>query len=65
MAGCFVEANAFVWRKWGRLTLADISVGYVLGLSQLTQLHHLIPPVVAEYEARLKARPAYQRAYAR
>jgi glutathione S-transferase len=48
----------------GRLTLADLSVGYALGLSQLMGLHDLLPPAVVAYEARLRARPAYQRAYA-
>ena len=47
----------------GRLTLADISVGYTLGLSELFGLHDLIPPAIVAYEDRLKARPAYQRAY--
>lgn len=46
-----------------RLTLADISVGYALGLASLVGVSDLIPPDVAAYEARLKARPAYQRAY--
>lgn len=48
----------------GRLTLADISVGYTLGLAHLFGLGELIAPSVADYEARLKARPAYQKAYA-
>ena len=48
----------------GRLTIADISVGYTLGLSAVSGLNDLIPPAVAAYETRLKARPAYQRAYA-
>lgn len=48
----------------GRLTLADLSVGYALGLSELFGVHDLVTPVVAAYEDRLKARPAYQRAYA-
>jgi len=48
----------------GRLTLADLSVGYALGLSELMGLHDLLPPAVAKYEARLRTRPAYQRAYA-
>ena len=48
----------------GRLTLADISVGYALGLSALAGLHDLLPGPVLAYEDRLKARPAYQRAYA-
>lgn len=47
-----------------RLTLADISVGYTLGLSRLSGLDDLIPPTVLAYEDRLKARPAYRRAYA-
>lgn len=47
-----------------RLTLADISVGYTLGLSELSGLHDLLPPAVLAYEDRLKARPACQRAYA-
>ena len=47
-----------------RLTLADISVGYTLGLSDLFGIHDLVPPAVVAYEDRLKARPAYQRAYA-
>ncbi|WP_309605963.1 glutathione S-transferase family protein [Phenylobacterium sp.] len=46
-----------------RLTLADISVGYTLGLSDLAGLHQLLPASVLAYEARLEARPAYQRAY--
>jgi glutathione S-transferase len=49
----------------GRLTLADLSVGYALGLSQLMGLHDLLPASVTAYEVRLQARPAYQRAYAR
>jgi glutathione S-transferase len=48
----------------GRLTLADLSVGYGLGLSELLGLDDLIPESVAAYQQRLKARPAYQRAYA-
>jgi len=48
----------------GRLTLADLSVGYALGLSELMGLHDLLPPAIAAYERRLKARPAYKRAYA-
>jgi glutathione S-transferase len=48
----------------GRFTLADISVGYTLGLARLFGLGELIAPSVVDYEARLQARPAYQRAYA-
>ena len=49
----------------GRLTLADISVGYALGLSEVMGLADLLPPSVAAYHARLRSRPAYQRAYDR
>jgi glutathione S-transferase len=48
----------------GRFTLADISVGYTLGLARLFGLGELIASPLAAYEDRLKARPAYQRAYA-
>jgi glutathione S-transferase len=47
-----------------RLTLADISVTYALGLSSVLGLHDLLPEPVVAYEDRMKARPAYQRAYA-
>lgn len=57
-------ADGRVFLAAGRLTLADLSVGYALGLSELMGLHDLLPPAVADYERRLKARPAYQRAYA-
>ncbi len=52
------------WLAAGRFTLADISVGYTLGLARLFGLGDLIAPSLAAYEERLKARPAYQRAYA-
>jgi glutathione S-transferase len=48
----------------GRLTLADISVGYTLGLSERAGLHELLPTTVLAYEERLMARPAYRRARA-
>ncbi len=47
-----------------RLTLADISVGYTLGLARLFEVGDLIPEDVVAYEGRLKSRPAYERAYA-
>jgi glutathione S-transferase len=46
-----------------RLTVADLSVGFVLRLSRLYGLASLIPPVTAQYAARLEARPAFRRAY--
>jgi glutathione S-transferase len=52
------------WLAAGRFTLADVSVGYTLGLARLFGLGDLIAPSLAAYEERLKARPAYQRAYA-
>ncbi len=52
------------WLAGETFTLADISVGYVLGLAQLFGVGDLIVPDVAAYHERLKARPAYQRAYA-
>ena len=63
----FLEARLSDGRAFlaaGRLTLADISVVYTLGLSELFGLHDVVPPAIVAYEDRLKARPAYQRAYA-
>ena len=37
---------------------------FTLGLARLFGLGELIAPSLADYEARLQARPAYQRAYA-
>ena len=54
--GEFVAGDAF--------TAADISVGYGLFLGRLLGLHEQFPQAVADYFARLKARPAYQRAVA-
>jgi glutathione S-transferase len=48
----------------GRLTLADISVGYPLYLIGLTGLDRLLGPRSAAYRERLRSRPAYQRAIA-
>jgi glutathione S-transferase len=47
----------------GRFTLADISVGFTLGLSRLYGLDRLFPPAVAAYYDRLAARPAHRRVY--
>jgi glutathione S-transferase len=46
-----------------RLTVADLSVGFVLRLSALYGLSSLLPPITAQYAARLQARPAFRRAY--
>ena len=47
----------------GRLTVADLSVGFVLRLSGLYGLGSQLPALTAEYLARLEARPAFRRAY--
>lgn len=63
----FLEARLADGRAFlaaGRLTLADISVVYTLGLSELFGLHDVVPPAIVAYEDRLKSRPAFQRAYA-
>jgi len=46
-------------------TAADISVGYALDLGAREGLAERYPPVVADYWARIRERPAYQRAAAR
>jgi glutathione S-transferase len=46
-------------------TAADISVGYALGLAEQVNLASDYPAPVADYWARLKLRPAFQRAAAR
>jgi glutathione S-transferase len=48
----------------GRFTAADISVGYALLLASHLQLDAEFPPAVADYWARLKARPGFQAAQA-
>ena len=48
----------------GRLTLADISVGYPLHLVGAFGLDRLLGPRTAAYRERLRARPAYQKAIA-
>jgi glutathione S-transferase len=48
----------------GRLTLADISVGYPLHLIGLLGVDNLLGPRSVAYRERLRARPAHQRAIA-
>ena len=48
----------------GRFTAADISVGYALMLAYDIGLAQYITPGTAAYWHRLKARPAWQRAFA-
>lgn len=51
------------WITAGRFTVADISAGFPLILAPGVGLGDLIPPGVAAYVERLKARPANRRAY--
>lgn len=53
------------WLMGEQFTIADISVGYALGLAQFMKLGGVFPKTVAEYAARLQARPAFQRAAAK
>ena len=48
----------------GRLTLADISVGYPLHLVGMLGIDNLLGPRSAAYRERLRSRPAYQKAIA-
>ena len=48
-----------------RFTMADISVAYALRLASVLGLSEGFPAKIADYYARLQARPAYQRALAR
>jgi glutathione S-transferase len=50
------------WLCAGRFTAADISVGYALLLADFIGLSEGFKPVVADYWARLSARPAFQAA---
>ena len=45
-----------------RLTIADISVGYALGLGGMFGLDADYSPKVKDYFSRLQARPAFQAA---
>ena len=48
-----------------RFTVADICVGYALILAESVGLDEGVPQSLKDYRARLTARPAYQRAFAR
>jgi glutathione S-transferase len=45
--------------------MADISIGYALHLLRYIGLDAQLPPRLADYLARLSARPAFQRAQAK
>ncbi|MCW8832539.1 MAG: glutathione S-transferase family protein [Colwellia sp.] len=47
-----------------RFTMADIAIGFALHLATLLNLEHHFSPHIAAYLARLKQRPAFQRAQA-
>jgi len=60
-----LDARLSDGRQWimeDKFTIADISVGYALGLAQYMKLGGVFPKTVADYAARLQARPAFQRA---
>jgi glutathione S-transferase len=50
------------WLCAGRFTAADISVGYALLLADFIRLSERFSKPVADYWARLRARPAFQAA---
>lgn len=50
------------WLAAGRLTMADISVGYALVLADETGLSARFSPAILAYRERLRTRPAYRRA---
>ena len=52
------------WMAGRDFTAADISVGYALGFGDFLGLTDQYPSAVADYWARLQARPAFQRAAA-
>jgi glutathione S-transferase len=49
----------------GDFTAADISVAYALGFGEMLGLSEAYSPKVLDYQARLRARPAYQAAAAK
>jgi glutathione S-transferase len=57
-----LQASPFV--AAGRFTGADISVAYALLLAETLNLSDQFPPTVADYWARMSARPAFARAKA-
>jgi len=57
-----LEREAFICA--GRLTAADVSVGYALLLASVIGLEERFKPAVAAYWQRLQAREGYQRAMA-
>lgn len=63
-----VEAQLADGREFlaaGRFTLADISVGWTLGLPDFIDLGHKISDTAKAYRQRLIERPAFERASAR
>jgi glutathione S-transferase len=52
--GAFVAGNVF--------TAADISCAYAIGLAQFVGAEDRLDPLVRDYAARLRQRPAFQRA---
>jgi glutathione S-transferase len=52
--GAFLAGDVF--------TAADISSGYAIGLAQFVGAEDRLDPLVRDYAARLRDRPAFQRA---
>jgi glutathione S-transferase len=52
------------WLCGGRFTAADVSVGYALVFAEVVGIRGDLPPAVAAYLDRLKARDGFQRAVA-
>lgn len=72
LAEMFLQRLAFAnrrleagpWINGETFTAADICIGYALKFGEAFGLQDRYPPRVAEYYARLQARPAWQRAVA-
>ena len=57
-------ADGREWITGERFTIADISIGYAFLLAEFTRCEVELPPHVAAYWQRLRARPGYKRAMA-
>lgn len=64
----FLDGHLADGREWvtgDTFTIADISVGYAFDLAEFTKAECELPGHVAAYWARLRGRPAFQRAAAK
>ena len=55
-------ADGRVFLCSGRVSMADIAIGYALQLGDFQKLSPQFPPAVAAYYDRLRKRPAYEKA---